>query len=60
MPVVGAPSVPQNGSADTIVGERSMGDARYDYQELTYGFFDRFLKGLMIDEKGQGATPNLH
>jgi putative CocE/NonD family hydrolase len=22
-----------------------MGDARYDYQELTYGFFDRFLKG---------------
>ncbi len=30
---------------DTIVGERSMGDARYDYQELTYGFFDRFLKG---------------
>ncbi len=31
---------------DTIVGERSMGDARYDYQELTYGFFDRFLKGV--------------
>jgi predicted acyl esterase len=30
---------------DTVVGERSMGDARYDYQELTYGFFDRFLKG---------------
>ena len=22
--------------------------------------FDRFLRGLMIDEKGQGATPNLH
>lgn len=22
--------------------------------------FDRFLKGKMIDEKGQGATPNLH
>ena len=22
--------------------------------------FDRFLKGLMIDEKGQGAHPNLH
>jgi sarcosine oxidase subunit beta len=22
--------------------------------------FDRFLKGRMIDEKGQGATPNLH
>jgi predicted acyl esterase len=30
---------------DTIVGERSMGDARLDYQEITYGFFDRFLKG---------------
>ena len=22
--------------------------------------FDRFLRGAMIDEKGQGATPNLH
>jgi uncharacterized protein len=32
-------------SADTIVGERSMGDARFDYQEITYSFFDRFLKG---------------
>src|SRR5690349_746842 len=30
---------------DTIVGERSMGDARLDYQEIMYGFFDRFLKG---------------
>jgi len=30
---------------DTIVGERSMGDARLDYQEVVYGFFDRFLKG---------------
>jgi putative CocE/NonD family hydrolase len=30
---------------DTIVGERSVGDARLDYSELTYGFFDRFLKG---------------
>jgi uncharacterized protein len=30
---------------DTIVGERSMGDARLDYQEIVYGFFDRFLKG---------------
>ena len=29
---------------DTIVGERSMGDARLDYQEIEYGFFDRFLK----------------
>lgn len=30
---------------DTIVGERSMGDARLDYQEVIYSFFDRFLKG---------------
>jgi hypothetical protein len=30
---------------DTIVGERSMGDARLDYSEITYSFFDRFLKG---------------
>ena len=30
---------------NTIVGERSMGDARLDYDELTYGWFDRFLKG---------------
>jgi len=33
---------------DTVVGERSMGDARYDYNDVVYGFFDRFLKG----EKG--------
>src|SRR5262245_54451036 len=32
-------------AADTIVGERSMGDARLDYNEIVYGFFDRFLKG---------------
>jgi putative CocE/NonD family hydrolase len=30
---------------NTVVGERSMGDARLDYQELVYGFFDKFLKG---------------
>ncbi|HUA63965.1 MAG TPA: CocE/NonD family hydrolase, partial [Verrucomicrobiae bacterium] len=30
---------------DTIVGERSVGDARLDYDELTYGWFDHFLKG---------------
>ena len=30
---------------DTVVGERSMGDARLDYQEIVYGFFDQFLKG---------------
>ena len=30
---------------NTIVGERSVGDARYDYNALTYGWFDHFLKG---------------
>jgi uncharacterized protein len=30
---------------DTVVGERSMGDARLDYDEIMFGFFDRFLKG---------------
>ncbi len=30
---------------NTVVGERSMGDARLDYNELTYGWFDHFLKG---------------
>jgi uncharacterized protein len=30
---------------ETIVGERNVGDARLNYAELTYGFFDRFLKG---------------
>jgi len=39
-------------TADTIVGERSMGDARLDYNEIVYGFFDRFLKG----EKGRLDT----
>jgi predicted acyl esterase len=33
-------------SADTIVGERSMGDARLDYNDVVYGFFDRFVKGV--------------
>ena len=32
-------------SDNTVVGERSMGDARYDYNDVVYGFFDRFLKG---------------
>ena len=30
---------------NTVVGERSMGDARLDYDALTYGWFDLFLKG---------------
>ncbi|HEV8613803.1 MAG TPA: CocE/NonD family hydrolase [Gemmatimonadales bacterium] len=32
-------------SENTVVGERSVGDARYDYAALTYGWFDHFLKG---------------
>ncbi|HEX9728267.1 MAG TPA: CocE/NonD family hydrolase [Gemmatimonadales bacterium] len=30
---------------DLVVGERHVGDARYDYDALTYGWFDIFLKG---------------
>jgi len=30
---------------NTVVGERSVGDARYDYDALTFGWFDIFLKG---------------
>lgn len=30
---------------NTVVGERSVGDARLDYDALTYGWFDTFLKG---------------
>ena len=30
---------------DTVVGERSIGDARLDYDSLTYGWLDHFLKG---------------
>jgi uncharacterized protein len=30
---------------DTVVGERHVGDARLDYDSLTYGWFDHFLKG---------------
>lgn len=29
----------------TVVGERDMGDARLDYDALTYAWFDKFLKG---------------
>jgi putative CocE/NonD family hydrolase len=30
---------------NTVVGERSMGDAHLDVDALTYGWFDHFLKG---------------
>ncbi|WP_158750252.1 CocE/NonD family hydrolase [Acidobacterium sp. S8] len=32
-------------SEHTVVGERDMGDARLDYDEITYAWFDHFLKG---------------
>jgi hypothetical protein len=42
---------------NTIVGERSMGDARLDYNALTYGWFDHFLKGE--DNKILENTPKV-
>src|SRR5581483_3721530 len=30
---------------DTVVGERHLGDARLNYDELTWAWFDHFLKG---------------
>jgi len=30
---------------NTVVGERSMGDARWDYDELIYAWWDHWLKG---------------
>ena len=32
-------------SEHTVVGERDMGDARFDYDAFTFGWFDHFLKG---------------
>ena len=32
-------------SEHTMVGERDMGDARLDYNDIMYAFFDKFLKG---------------
>jgi putative CocE/NonD family hydrolase len=39
-------------SEHTIVGERDMGDARLDYDAITYGWFDFFLQG---EDNGQLA-----
>ncbi len=36
---------------NTIVGERSVGDARLDYDAMTYGWFDMLLKGEQNDFK---------
>lgn len=36
---------------NTIVGERSVGDARLDYDSMIYGWFDMWLKGETNDFK---------
>ncbi|WP_290796428.1 CocE/NonD family hydrolase [Flavihumibacter sp. UBA7668] len=36
---------------NTIVGQRSVGDARLNYDELTWGWFDMLLKGEQNDFK---------
>jgi uncharacterized protein len=41
----------------TVVGERDMGDARLDYDAITYGWFDRFLKGE--DNGALAKTPKV-
>jgi putative CocE/NonD family hydrolase len=41
----------------TVVGERDLGDARLDYDALTYGWFDHFLKGE--DNKILEKTPKV-
>jgi putative CocE/NonD family hydrolase len=40
--------------ANTVVGERSVGDARWDYDELIYAWFDHWLKG-----EANGITDSL-
>lgn len=42
---------------NTIVGERSVGDARLDYDEQIYGWFDLLLKGESNDFKAK--TPRV-
>jgi len=46
----------------TVVGERDLGDARLDYDSLTYGWFDHFTMGLNKWQSSdtwppQGAKP---
>ncbi len=38
-------------TANTVVGERSVGDARLNYDEQIYAWFDLWLKGLQNDFK---------
>ncbi|RKY85417.1 acylase, partial [candidate division KSB1 bacterium] len=42
---------------ETIVGERNVGDARFDYDGLIYGWFDYWLKGE--DNKILEKTPKV-
>jgi hypothetical protein len=44
---------------NTIVGERSMGDARLNYDELTWAWFDRFLKGEPEDKSILAKMPRV-
>ncbi len=44
--------------AETIVGERNVGDARLHYDELIYGWFDHWLKGE--DNGFLKNTPKVH
>ena len=39
-----------NASEETIVGERNMGDARLDYEQFIYAFFDKWLKDNVPDK----------
>ncbi len=44
-------------SEHTMVGDRDMGDARFNYDEITYGWFDVFLKGE--DSGALAKTPKV-
>ena len=44
-------------SEHTMVGDRDLGDARLDYDEITYGWFDVFLKGE--DNAALAKTPKV-
>ena len=45
----------------TMVGERDLGDARLDYDAITFGWFDHFLKGRRPGSARQDAQgPLLH
>ena len=47
----------QTDKKETVVGERSIGDVRFDYEELTARWFDYWLKG---DDNGVlGETPRV-